>query len=67
MPEPEHPHSDQHRQPGIDIQDSRMMEGGGRAVSAAEGGDEEGGRVKASIHANQHEQPPFIAQESTPR
>ena len=50
-------HAGQHGQPGVDVQESRPMEGGRRAISKGIGDLQEGARQGASFHAGQHEQP----------
>ena len=50
-------HADQHGQPGVDVQESRAAEGGGRAGGASDGDGKEGAWGGASRHADQHGQP----------
>jgi hypothetical protein len=47
-------HADQHGQPGVDVQESRPMEGGQRAGGASDGDEFEGAGRRASRHADQH-------------
>ncbi len=47
-------HTDQHDQPGGDLQESRAMEGGRRAGFASNGDEFEGAGAGASPHADQH-------------
>jgi hypothetical protein len=49
-------HANQHGQPGVDVLESRAMEGGGRARSASNRDEEEGAGTGASLHADQHGQ-----------
>jgi len=37
-------HADQHGQPGVDVQESRAMEGGRGAASASDRDEKEGGK-----------------------
>jgi hypothetical protein len=50
-------HAEKHEQSGVDVHESRTMEGGRRAVCASNGDEFEGVGVGASRHADQHEQP----------
>src|SRR2546423_14118644 len=49
-------HADHHGQPGVDVQESRAMEGGRRAGGASDGDECEGAWGGASFHADQHGQ-----------
>jgi hypothetical protein len=49
--------ADQHGQPGVDVLESRAMEGGRRAASQRVGYMFEGAGRRASLHADQHGQP----------
>jgi hypothetical protein len=60
-------HADQHGQPGIDVQESRAMEGGGRAGGASDGDEKEGAGRGASFHADQHGQPCLHLEKAGPR
>jgi len=57
-------HANQHGQPGVNVQESRTMEGGRRAGGASDGDEKEGARLGASTHADQHGQPGVNVQES---
>jgi hypothetical protein len=49
---------------GIDVPESRRMEGDGRAAGASDRDEKEGAGSGASFHANQHRQSGFDIQES---
>src|SRR5947207_751105 len=53
-------------QPGVDVPESRPMEGGGRAGCASDGDELEGAGDGASRHADQHGQPGVDVPESRP-
>src|SRR5947207_1472700 len=59
-------HADQYGQPGVDVEESRPMEGGRRAGCASDGDELEGAGDGASFHADQHGQPGVDVLESRP-